>query len=138
MTCRIINYEAEANAEKLGLRLSGDRLYGEYDYDIEIYNNGTKKELKENVFNAFKDVYDEKDNGGPTASHIIDAMKYSMEPGMSINTVQRGSNEHKSQLPFSSLKEGKTCVECDNTGVSTSELYNAIICDFCGQRYNRR
>ncbi|MBT4876328.1 MAG: hypothetical protein HOJ48_01220 [Desulfobacula sp.] len=46
---RVINTQAELKAEKNGLSLTGDRLYGEYSYDIEIENNSTMEAFKKNI-----------------------------------------------------------------------------------------
>lgn len=56
-TCRVYNVEAEYNAQKNELNLTGDRLYGKYDYDINIYNNGTLEDLRERVILFFGNLY---------------------------------------------------------------------------------
>jgi hypothetical protein len=57
-TCRILNAKAEKIAEKSGLSLTGDRLYGKYDYDILINNNGTLEELKGEVIQKFHKLFE--------------------------------------------------------------------------------
>jgi hypothetical protein len=56
-TCRIHNEQAETRAETSGLSLTGDRLYGEYDYDIDIYNNGTLEDLERYVAESFGRIF---------------------------------------------------------------------------------
>ncbi|MCP4368293.1 MAG: hypothetical protein GY797_09335 [Deltaproteobacteria bacterium] len=56
-TCRIHNTKAENEAEVSGLSLTGDRLYGEYDYDINIRNNGTLLELEQTMAETFEKIY---------------------------------------------------------------------------------
>jgi len=56
-TCRVHNAKAEKKAETDGLSLTGDRLYGEYDYDIDLNNNGTFKELEVQVATVFQALY---------------------------------------------------------------------------------
>ena len=56
-TCRVHNKKAEEDAEVNGLSLTGDRLFGEYDYDINIKNDGTLKGLKKKVNTAFYNVF---------------------------------------------------------------------------------
>jgi len=70
-TCRIINTKAENEAEVSGLSLTGDRLYGEYDYDINLRNNGTLLELEQEVAKIFSPVYVEQAPG-----HAEDALRY--------------------------------------------------------------
>lgn len=136
VTCRVINTLVEEQAARSGLSLTGDRLYGKYDYDVEIDNNGTKEELKEKVKITFEDVYNKSDEG--TGDHVIDSMKYVMKAMSGTVNVVKGKNENNRQLPFSSLVHGRTCSECDSENVFMSQAHNAMVCDFCGQRYNRR
>ena len=176
VTCRVINKKLEIEAEKNGLSLTGDRLYGKYDYDVEIDNNGTLEELKQNVKIIFEDVYNNPRpkgkigrkcdmcrgtgilkvpdglsgecnacNGtgwlkpreeGPLINHTIDSMKYALKAMSGTVDVIKGSNENKSHLPFSSLHHGRTCSVCDSENVFMS--YNAMVCDYCGQKYNHQ
>ena len=56
ITCRVYNTKAELFASKNGFNLTGDRLYGQYDYDVNIYNNGDLSDLEKNVLEIFQDV----------------------------------------------------------------------------------
>jgi len=55
--CRVHNTSAESDVEKSDLSSSGDKMYGKFDYDIHIYNNGSICELKEKVQRDFNDLY---------------------------------------------------------------------------------
>ncbi len=176
VTCRVINNILELEAEKNGLSLTGDRLYGKYDYDVEIYNNGTLPELKATVLEIFEDVYNyprpkgklgrkcgmcrgkgmlkSPDNldaecvkcegtgwlkpmkdSSPTA---MDSIKYGLKVMAGTIDPVKGSNKNEKRLPFSSLLHGKTCCQCDSENVFYSPHYNALICDYCNQIYNRK
>jgi len=137
VTCRVINTKAEIEAEKNDLSITGDRLYGKYDYDVEIDNNGTLEQLKNNVKAVFGDVYGSV-GCGTSPDHVIDSMKYAMKAMSGTVNVVKGKNENNRQLPFISLVHGRTCSECDSENVFMSQAHNAIVCDFCGQRYNGR
>jgi hypothetical protein len=52
-TCRIHNTKAEDIVKKGGHSLTGDRLYGQYDYDLNITNNGSLEELAIQVNTVF-------------------------------------------------------------------------------------
>jgi len=58
-TCRVFNVKAEKKAELSELSLTGDRLYGEYIYDINIYNNRSLNVLKDRVATIFDELYKE-------------------------------------------------------------------------------
>lgn len=72
-TCRVHNSKAESKVKKSDLSFTGDRLYGRYDYDINIHNNGTKDELAIRVVRTFNVIYNES-NG-----HLLDSVKYLLE-----------------------------------------------------------
>jgi len=135
VTCRVINTKLEDEAEKNGLSLTGDRLYGKYDYDVEVDNNGTLEQLKNTVNLIFKDVYtdDKSLTSSPTA---MDSIKYGLKSQSSFVRPGAGANETKRQLPFKSLIHERTCSQCHSENVFMSQAHNALVCDFCGQKYD--
>lgn len=58
VTCRINNKRAETLAKENGLSLTGDRLYGKYDYNLDIYNDGSLDELKGQVKRIFTPIFE--------------------------------------------------------------------------------
>lgn len=70
-TCRVHNKKAEQAAEENELSLTGDRLYGQYEYDMDIDNNGTLAELKDEVIRCFEILYSPQEKG-----HVEDALRY--------------------------------------------------------------
>ncbi|MCP4650404.1 MAG: hypothetical protein GY853_10045 [PVC group bacterium] len=122
-TCRIINTKAENKAEKSGLSLTGDRLYGEYDYNIYIINNGTLKELKEQVSLVFGTIYKEAERRKETATKL----------GGVLSLIKEGSYKDALTLSYSYYRE--KCHICGHTELQDGITIISRSCVFCGQSY---
>lgn len=113
-TCRIKNNKAEQNTKNSGLSITGDLLYGRYPYDIYIYNNGTVKELEEQVKKVFTNLY----------VHNKLEKQSELYPG-----------SHKLEPPIVSKGYCEIC----NHGELKKEIRTMMkVCNYCGQRYIKR
>ena len=74
----------------------------------------------------------------PPINHTIDSMEYAMKAISGAVDIVKGKNEHNPHLPFKSLLHGRTCSVCNSENVFMSQDYNAMVCDYCGQRYNHK
>jgi len=109
-TCRVINTKIENDVDRVGeLSLTGDRLYGEYDYDINIRNNGTLEELKKEVLNIFGNIYE--------------------------NGVYVGVNSHSKAEPLEQKEHNGSCAICGESRISEDMATMGIRCRYCGQLY---
>jgi len=112
-TCRISNTNKELEAERSCLSLTGDKMYGRYDYSLYIYNNGTLDELKTHIEKVFTDLYINKI--------------------LIKNTIcSPGSNQFEPALK-STMED--ICSKC-NHGHLIKSLHSMMkVCDYCGQSF---
>ena len=106
-TCRVYNEKSEKTAKASELSLTGDRLYGQYDYDIKIHNNGTLKELELEVIKKFGGIY------------------------IKVDEIERDS--YKTGIPLGYFN-GR-CRICGFTEYSKNQMSRGYDCDYCGQQY---
>ena len=113
-TCRISNTEKELEAERSEFSLTGDRMYGRYDYGIYIYNNGNLYALKRQIKEKFTDIY------------LNPIHKPNKEP------VTIGSKQH--DPPIEQIIEN-TCTVCNHGKLRIDKRTFFLVCDYCQQKY---
>ena len=113
-TCRVHNTSSEMNVENSDLSVSGDKMYGKFDYCLHIYNNGSLYELKNKVQRVFNDLYIHKNLKKP----IISAP---------------GSRRFE---PAMELKYNH-CEICFHGRIEKDKRTKNSICSYCGQVYRK-
>lgn len=114
-TCRVSNTDKELEAERSGLSLTGDRMYGRYDYDIYIYNNKGLFELEQQVKEKFTDVY---------INHFTQSKKDS--------PITIGAMQHE---PSIKATMGNNCIVCNHGKIWPDLKSMTDVCNYCRQRY---
>jgi hypothetical protein len=115
-TCRISNTEKELEAERSGLSLTGDRMYGRYNYDIYIYNNEGLYDLEQQTKEKFTNIY------------LNPIPKPNKEP------VTIGSKQHEPPIE-QTIKN--TCTICNHGKLRIDKRTLFLVCDYCQQRYTK-
>lgn len=114
-TCRVHNTKAELNASKSDLSVSGDKIYGKFDYSCHIYNNGSLSELNDKVKKIFGDLY------------IHQILK---EPILS----SPGSRRFEPAIGL----RGNHCCICFHGRIEKDKRTLNYICSYCGQVYFKK
>lgn len=130
ITCRINNKRAETLTKEKGLSLTGDRLYGQYDYNLDIYNDGSLEELEKEVERVFTPIF------GQENGHIIDSLRYRIKKDSASPKVGPDSHYNEEALPKKD-HNGACCI-CGRAQMYLNHARMVDRCTYCGQPYSYR